>query len=216
MKNPIKTNCEGRWIPPWQDSREFISIMEHINGISLVDHDRCWHLFGFAKMVEALDGEMAEFGVYRGGTAYLLSKTVPQTRLHLFDTFAGLPDADPAIDYHEAGEFSASVEDTIRFLNGLNVCAHVGVFPESTSGLEDAKFKFVHVDCDVYRSVADACMFFYPRMVRGGIMVFDDYNWSLCRGVKKAVREFFSEKVEFPVALMGGQGIVIKQCEELK
>jgi hypothetical protein len=33
-------------------------------------------------------------------------------------------------------------------------------------------------------------------MVSGGLMVFDDYEWHYCPGVKKALGEFLSDKPE--------------------
>ena len=42
-------------------------------------------------------------------------------------------------------------------------------------------------------------------------MVFDDYGWASCPGVKKAVDDFFSNKSEVPCYLPTGQAIVIKK-----
>jgi O-methyltransferase len=52
----------------------------------------------------------------------------------------------------------------------------VGVFPEETGCLvEDRKFRFCHLDVDVYQSAADVVEWIWPRLVTGGLIVFDDY-----------------------------------------
>ena len=56
----------------------------------------------------------------------------------------------------------------------------------------DRQFCFVYVDPDTYVTVKDAIAFFWPRMVYGGKMFFDDYGWEPCAGVKRAVDEAFS------------------------
>ena len=66
--------------------------------------------------------------------------------------------------------------------------------PESP--LSDQKFSFVLFDADLYNSTKFALDFVFPRLVNGGIMVFQDYereekleySW----GERQAVDEFFS------------------------
>ena len=72
-----------------------------------------------------------------------------------------------------------------------------------------ASYCFVHVDADIYRSVCDCCAFFYPRLVQGGMMLFDDYGFATCPGVRKAVDEFFADKSHKPLYLPTGQALVI-------
>lgn len=42
-------------------------------------------------------------------------------------------------------------------------------------------------------------------MVKGGIMLFDDYGILSCRGVKMTADEFFANKPKVPVYLTTGQ-----------
>jgi O-methyltransferase len=66
------------------------------------------------------------------------------------------------------------------------------------------------VDVDIYRSVLDCCRFFYPRLVTGGAIVFDDYGRNSCPGAKAAVDEFFADTPEQPVYVATGQAFVVK------
>src|SRR5208337_33722 len=49
-------------------------------------------LFSLVRATAKLGGCMAEVGVYQGGTARLIREADTSRPLHLFDTFAGLPD----------------------------------------------------------------------------------------------------------------------------
>lgn len=51
---------------------------------------------------------------------------------------------------------------------------------------------FAHIDGDWYESVMVCLQRIAPHLVRGGVLVIDDYDdWSGCR---KAVDEYFSDK----------------------
>jgi hypothetical protein len=83
------------------------------------------------------------------------------------------------------------------FESNKNVKVFKGVFPSDTSHhIEDRLFKFVHLDVDNYQPYKESLEFFYNRMVKGGIILFDDYDCGCCPGANKAVDEFFSDKPE--------------------
>jgi hypothetical protein len=47
----------------------------------------------------------------------------------------------------------------------------------------------VHIDVDLYQPYVDSIEFFYPRLLDGGVMVFDDYGSAGFMGARKAVDE---------------------------
>lgn len=112
--------------------------------------------------------------------------------LHLFDTFAGMPAVREDTDIHRAGDFNdTSLERVRAYLSDCrNVELYQGIFPHTAGPVAQRQFALAHIDVDIYQSVADCCAFFYPRMARGGIMVFDDYGFISCPGVKPAVDAF--------------------------
>lgn len=59
-------------------------------------------------------GEIAECGVYKGGTAKILAELVPDRPLHLFDTFEGMPATDPTRDLVKAGDFADTDIASVR------------------------------------------------------------------------------------------------------
>ncbi|MBP8251827.1 MAG: class I SAM-dependent methyltransferase [Herpetosiphon sp.] len=199
----------------WNDDAQFLPLYRQIVGYTLVDKVRSFMLYQWAKHAMSLDGDVAEIGVYKGGTARLLAKTlaVSGKTFHLFDTFAGMPPTDAERDLHQAGDFNdTSLQAVQKYLHDCpNVRFHQGFFPETATPITDTQFCFVHVDVDIYRSVLDCCAFFYPRLVHGGVMIFDDYGFFSCPGAKQAVDEFFADKPEYPVYLPTAQCMIVRQ-----
>jgi O-methyltransferase len=123
-------------------------------------------------------GDFAEFGVYKGGSAARLAEIARAQgrRLFLFDTFSGIP-VKSEIDGHNVGDFNDTSLDSV-FAAIPDAIFFPGVFPATLLATKVAveRLAFVHVDADQYESVKAACLHFPDRMVRGGIMLFDDYK----------------------------------------
>jgi O-methyltransferase len=165
--------------------------------------------------VIAKEGDIAEVGVYKGGSGKLLSNVFKHTnkKIYLFDTFSGMPETDLQKDWHRKGDFSETSVETVKYYlrDCENVLIYSGLFPRSARNLEVKTFCLVHVDADIYKSVIDCCNFFYPKMVSGGILIFDDYGFITCPGAKIAVDEFFLHKPENICYLPTGQCFVVKR-----
>lgn len=145
--------------------------------------------------VKDLDGDVADLGACRGGTSLVLRRLAPDKHLHLFDTWEGTPYDDP-LCHHKRGEWAAGLADCQALVGNSDLTHYVeGTFPYSAEqyltryGGVGTKFCFVYVDMDTERATRDAIAFFWPRMVPGGKLFFDDYGWEPCAGVKKAVDE---------------------------
>lgn len=132
-------------------------------------------------------GDAAEIGVYGGQSAKLICQQLPACTVHLFDTCSGLPASEwqDGHDLHRPGEFLVSEETIRQRLSGLtNWRLHVGVFPLTAV---ECRLRFVHVDCDLAKTCWHAIDWAWPRMVRGGILYFDDYGNRQCPGLTKVV-----------------------------
>jgi hypothetical protein len=171
------------------------------------------NLYRLVEQTRDLPGDLAEVGVYRGGSARVICEAKGGRPLHLFDTFMGIPDADPTIDRHQRGDFADTslegVRAYLRAFDGLHF--HPGTFPESGRALEDqgTTFSFVNLDVDVYESTLSALRFFMPRMTPGGILVSHDYRSISCRGVRRAFDEFFRDRHELVLELWDTQSMVV-------
>jgi O-methyltransferase len=204
---------------PWEGHPDFEELYRGVEEHTLVSRDRCYMLGALAGYASHLDGDAAECGVYTGGTALLLARALGGRagRLYLFDSFEGLPPVDPVRDaaFHE-GQFAVESVDSVERLledHAELVDIRKGWMPDTFAALEDVRYAFVHVDVDLYRSALDCCQYFYPRLVSGGIIVFDEYGCAEAQGEREAVDEFFAGKPEAPIVLPTGQALVIRLPE---
>jgi len=170
-------------------------------------------VYSIAKSQSRLEGQMAEVGVYQGGSAKIICEAKSDRGLHLFDTFTGLPkvsekDTHFGAKYWEDGGFNNTDEEKVRkYLSKYrNVFVHKGLFPDTAEPVRNAKFSFVHLDVDLYQSTIDCLEFFYPRLVQGGIILTHDYHTN---GVKSAFDEFFKNKKIPVIELTGSQCLII-------
>lgn len=155
---------------------------------SVVSQEALASLEGLAFGAPA--GAFVEVGVYRGGSAERLDKIAREQgrELYLFDTFDGIPFQFP-VDGIPVGAFSDTSADAIRkWFPKAKVYA--GIFPFTLPD-ELEGIAFAHVDCDQYLSVRSCIECLFPRMVDGGVMLFDD--WRSLEGATIAVIEGFGE-----------------------
>lgn len=176
----------------------FDEAYSEIASSTLVDRSRCEVLHDCLNRTSDVLGDLAEVGVYRGGTLRLLALLAPRRTVHGFDTFRGMPETDPKDNHHRKGDFwETSYARVAAFVAGLpNVRLYEGMFPYTAVPVADKSFSFVHIDADIYPSVLASCEFFYPRMSPGGVIVSDDYGSRNCLGAKSAMDEFFQDKPE--------------------
>jgi O-methyltransferase len=200
---------------PWLGYGPFKALWDLAGPHTIVSAERCYVLYVLASQALSLRGDFWECGVYKGGTSLLLAELLARSgdessRLHVFDTFEGMPDTDPSRDFHRRGEFGDTSLAAIRALvgRGRPVVFHPGLIPDTFHAMDDARIAFAHIDVDIYKSVADCCAFIMPRLTRGGFVVFDDYGFPSCPGARQAVDEFFADRPEKPLVLPTGQAVV--------
>jgi O-methyltransferase len=168
-------------------------------------------LFMAVRATRKIEGDIAEVGVFRGGSAKVICEGKEDRTLHLFDTFKGLPRPgifdDP--DAAKEGSFNFDMDSVKACLMEFpNVHIYEGLFPDTAGPVNNTKFSLVHFDVGLYKSTFDCLSFFYPRMNRGGAIISHDYIYR--SGVKKAFDEFFHDKLEIVLGLPSYQCIMIK------
>jgi len=162
--------------------------------------EECEALRNILKEIKDIPGDIAEVGVYRGGTAKIIAEEIKDKQIYLFDTFTGLPndsiydpDIVPALCKGSMKE--TSVKEVAEYLAPhKNTHIYKGFFPRTGEVIKNKRFSFVHLDTDLYTSTKAGLKFFYPRMNKGGIFLIHDYPCML--GVEKAVAEFLLNKKE--------------------
>jgi len=149
-------------------------------------------------------GDIAQFGVWNGGSAALLASAVrPPRTVWLFDSFQGLPAPGPqdgakAHDkYSRVGrgwcegseEMVREVFAAIRWPKRL---LHItpGWLEDTLPTAKIGPLAVLHIDVDFYEATKLVLMRFADSVVKGGIIIVDDYgHWE---GARRACDEFMT------------------------
>jgi hypothetical protein len=169
--------------------QEFIKKAQ--NEGSIISRDRLGILYNYCVKTE---GEIWECGVYKGGSTLALSMF--NRTIRAFDSFEGLPKPSKYDNFCKEGMFhDTSFGDKIASTPS-NLYIYKGFIPYTFKELGGCKIGFAHIDVDLYESTLECCKFIVPRLAKNGIILFDDYGFEKCKGVKKAIDEFFGVHIK--------------------
>jgi hypothetical protein len=140
-----------------------------------------WYSYKYMSVVEALSwidnpGDWAQFGVFRGATARVLESVLPPERkLHLFDSFDGLPESWVDGGW-KRGHFKVP-ENEIPTFDAHKVVIHRGWFSSTVPAFRTrhaAPLAFLHIDSDLYSSAMDVLCGLNDLIVPGTVILFDE------------------------------------------
>jgi hypothetical protein len=155
-----------------------------------------------------IPGDIVECGVWKGGSIMAAARTLlrlEETRqLWLFDTFTGM--SAPTAEDVSVCNVNAEEDYKANYLRvGVDeVRSHVlstGYPPEQIRFVEGkvedtipaqapAQIALLRLDTDWYESTRHELVHLFPRLVRGGVLIIDDYgHW---QGARKASDEYFA------------------------
>jgi hypothetical protein len=161
-----------------------------------------------------LTGDVVECGVWRGGSSMAMALELLRLGntdrvLHLFDTFEGMPvpgDTDVDLEGISAVQRLAEEDPATGLVwakasqEDVRVNLHSTGYPMAKVHLVRGKVEdtipdqapeqiaILRLDTDWYASTAHELAHLVPRVVRGGVLMIDDYgHW---QGARKAVDEF--------------------------
>jgi O-methyltransferase len=85
-----------------------------------------------------------------------------------------------------------------------------GRVPETLAPHENRRWRFAHLDMDLYEPTRAAIEWLWPRMVPGGIIFFHDYG--VLPGVKKAVDDLVQplQRIAIPMGDRFGSVVVCR------
>jgi len=155
------------------------------------------------------DGVVIECGTWKGGmAAALVELGGPTRKYYFFDSFEGLPPADP-IDGKSAQDYQANTSDPgyrdncrasiddLKAALALTQCSSSqfeiipGFFENSFPNFEPPNIALLRLDADWYSSTMLCLRKFWSHVMPGGMILIDDYfTWDGCA---KAVHEFLAE-----------------------
>lgn len=160
-----------------------------------------------------LGGDFVECGVYRGTgiktvTDYLGGTGFPRT-FWGYDTF----DQHPVTGAKLAGQ-AEGFYDTVRqrFAAYPQVRLIQGLLPASFDQGCPASVAYLHLDLNSAEGEIGALEHLFDRVVPGGMVILDDYEWSgSYRAQKCAEDPWFQARDYRVIPLPTGQGLVVKR-----
>jgi len=204
---------------PFRDVLESFSIyVRRINMTRFLAH------YELYKMIADVPGCIVECGVYQGNSLFAFAKFLeifhPGDRIRYvigFDSFKGFEEFsakdgpeypnrskvlggwNPSsfrdaffkfVDIHHADSFVPHAK-RIQIVEG-DINETVPRYVSDNPGLRIA---LLHLDVDLYRPNLTALQHLYDRVVRGGLVVLDEYGMTEWGGESLAAEEFFGEKI---------------------
>lgn len=163
------------------------------------------------RRVSGLAGDIVECGVFKGVSLSRLIKFRAlfenpfSKKIIAFDTFGEFPEAhyEPDVKKREffikeAGSRSIEKDRLISILQQLNLYQNIELIegnildtmPRYKSKNPHLKISLLHIDVDLYEPTKVCLEQLYPLLVRGGIVILDDYG--AFAGANKAIDDFFA------------------------
>lgn len=160
-----------------------------------------------------IPGDFVECGVFAGAQTGLMGMTlkaygVSDKRIHLFDSFEGIPEAGPK-DTQQPGIGYITNGQGRLISSNISVCSlesvkvnmekswgipasmlvyHKGWFQNTVPNWDGTKISLLRLDGDLYESYMVCLKHLYPCLSIGGILLIDDWILSGCQ---RAVTDYF-------------------------
>lgn len=194
---------------------EMEKMWEYENGFYLTSHTKripkLLAQYELYKSILHLPGHIVECGVYKGASLIRFATfrevlESPFSRKIIgFDAFGEFPKQEKKVDAEFIEEFEGvaghgiSVDEMESVLKRKSfenyelikgdICETV---PEYVQNRPELKISLLHVDVDVYKPTKVILDHLFDKIVRGGVIVFDDYG--TVAGETQAIDEFFEGK----------------------
>lgn len=168
-------------------------------------------------LAREVPGDLVECGVYAGAQAAIMASAYidwfcepglgagrSQRRVHLYDTFAGIPKPgrqDFDLRANVGGESACSLDDVKGNMADWEIpdtllVYHQGLFRETMPLDHPAAIAVLRIDADLHESTYDALEYLYPLVSPGGYVIVDDFNLMGCR---RAVLDYFEHAGPAPI-----------------
>lgn len=202
---------------PEQDQR----ILQQIRGYTQTSPERVHALLEAVRYVQRaqIPGAIVECGVWRGGSMMaaalaILDSGAPLRDLYLFDTFSGMSEPTRAdVDYkgRTAAQYlernpdlnAVEIDEVERNLASTGYAAgrvHFvkGKVEDTLPESAPPEIALLRLDTDWYESTRHELVHLFPRVVKHGVVIIDDYGHF--EGCRRAVDEYLTS-LDAPVLL---------------
>lgn len=214
-------------------------VYNDVKPYTMTSPERVFGLIEAVKYISRnkIEGDMAECGVWRGGSMMAVAKTLlymndGNRKLFLYDTFSGMstptdvdktPDDKNAADLLKKSSAKTSevwaysdldeVKTTMKLSGYKKELIHYveGKVEDTIPATLPGKIALLRLDTDWYESTKHELIHLFPLLVQGGVLIVDDYGY--WKGARKAVDEYFAEnKIRILLSRMDDTGrIAIRQ-----
>lgn len=183
-----------------------------------------FHVDIYRKVLN-LAGDIAEVGIFRGDSFLLWSKLVKiferynLTQVYGFDWFQGMKPGE-SDDIFQEGKYCGDYDHLMHMIKDQNLENISLVFPldvtkEIKAFIEERpflRFKILYIDCGIKEVMEAAYEYLYPRLVRGGVLLMDHYNYKVSPTESDIVERFVGDNVimQMPYTRQPS-GYIIKQ-----
>jgi len=172
-----------------------------------MQYSRLQALHALASQWRRIDGAFVECGCWRGGSAAVIADAigVGGREVFLLDSFQGMPEPEEVDGLKAREKWDAAgskwcacepedVYRTFEIARLLKPTIVKGWFNETVPKLLTGPIAVLHLDGDFYESTKVCFTHFYPKLIKGGLLILDDYgHWP---GARKATDEYLGMSKE--------------------
>jgi O-methyltransferase len=199
---------------PWKIDNKFLKIYSKLKLLTLLDEKRFFTIYTILQQLKNINADILDLGCMRGGVGMMMSKINLNGNTYLIDTFSGFKEEEK---YHKKDIFVftsiSEIEKNIKKLNLKKVYILKQKFPNTSKLKNVKKLKLCHIDVNTYRSTKKSYNYVKKKLIKGGIIIFDDYGIFGVEQVTKFVNEIkLRDKKHFYfISNYMGQCILIKK-----
>ncbi len=135
----------------------------------------------------------------------------------MLDTFEGMPEVLVKEEEKKAGvkdylgdHYKNVYNQVVETFRPFNVKIIRGIVPDTLEQCDAEKIAYLSIDMNSAVPEIAAADFFWDKLVKGAVMILDDYGFPMHIFQKKAFDEFALKKGVQILSLPTGQGIVFK------
>jgi len=188
-KSETEIIISNAFYAPWKVDKRFKKIYSKIKLYTVLDVRRLYTLWYLTQQIKEINGIILDIGCLMGGAGFLIANANKKGKIFLIDTFNGYVDKEK---FYKKNTFVfkniESVNKTKNKLKLKNVKVIKGIFPNNfTKKFDKAKIKLCHLDLNTFKSTNKSFYYLDKRMLKGGIIIFDDYGIYGADGIKKFI-----------------------------
>jgi hypothetical protein len=169
-------------------------------------------------------GDFVETGVWRGGATILMRAilkvfNISNRNVWLCDSFAGLPrntwPQDAGLELYQHNILSVALEQVKENFNAYDLLDEQvkflkGFFKETLPTAPINTISILRLDGDLYESTWQALIYLYPKIVKNGYIIIDDYGCiPACQQAVIHFREKY--KINDPIHTIDWAGVFWKK-----